>query len=81
MPLRKRFRDQMAESKEPGTHVRCTDVGDSKEVIARQTGPPVPRVRTRVILSTYGWEIKYFSTRKELLVILWDAIRGRYRCL
>lgn len=79
--LGKRSRAQMAESREPGIHVTCTDIGDIKEVIARETGPPVPRVRTRVILSTYGWLIKYFSTRMELLVVLRDAIRGRYQCL
>ena len=79
--LGKRPREEMAETREPGIHVTCTDIGDIKEVIARQTGSPSPRVRTRVILSTYGWVIKYFSTRKELLVVLRDAIRGRYPCL
>ena len=79
--LGKRLREEMAESREPGIHVTCTEIGDIKEVIARQTGSPSPRVRTRVILSTYGWLIKYFSTREELLVVLRDAIRGRYWCL
>jgi hypothetical protein len=79
--LGKRHREEMAESRERGIHVTCTDIGDIKEVIARQTGSPSPRVRTRVILSTFGWLIKYFSTRRELLVVLRDAIRGRYRCL
>jgi len=60
-------------------HVTCTDVGDIKEIIARESGPPVPRVRTRVVLSTYGWLIKYFSTRRELLVVVRDAIRGRHQ--
>ncbi len=60
--LRKRPREDMAESREPGIHVTCTDIDDIKEVIAQQTGSPSPRVRTRVILSTYGWLIKYFST-------------------
>jgi len=67
----------MVESREPGIHVTCTDIGD---IIARETGPPTPRVRTAVILSTYGWLIKYFSTQTELLVVLWDAIRGGYQC-
>ena len=79
--LGKRFRDQRVEGTEQYIHVTCTDVGDIKEVIARETGPPVPRVRTRVILSTYGWLIKYFSTRRELLVVLRDAIRGKYQYL
>jgi hypothetical protein len=77
----KRPREGMAEGREPGIHVTCTDIGDINEVIARQTGSPSPRVRTRVILSTYGWLIKYFSTREGLLVVLRDAIRGRYWCL
>jgi len=64
-----------------GIHISFTDVGDIKEVIARETGPPVPRIWTRVILSTYGWLIKYFSTRRELLVVLRDAIKGRYQLL
>ena len=62
-------------------HVSFTDVGDIKEVTARETGPPVARIRTRVILSTYGWLIKYFSTRRELTVVLRDAIKGRYQLL
>lgn len=40
--LGKRPRDEMTESREPGIHVTCTDVGDIKEVIARQTGSPSP---------------------------------------
>jgi hypothetical protein len=75
--LGKRPREQLAEGKDRNIHVTCTDVGDIKEVMARESGPPVSRVRTRVLLSTYGWLIKYFSTRKELLVVLRDAIRGR----
>ena len=70
----------MAESREPGIHVTCMDIGDIEEVIAQETGPPTPRVRTRVILLMYGWLIKYFSTRTELLVVLRDTFRGRYRC-
>ena len=76
--LGKRSRDQFLESRDPNVHVTCTDVGDIEEVMARETGPPVARVRTRVLLSTYGWLIKYFSTRRELLIVLRDAIRGRY---
>ena len=76
--LGKRTRDEMAGREDPSIHVTCTDVGDIEEVIARENGPPVARVRTRVLLSTYGWLIKYFSTRRELLIVLRDAIRGRY---
>lgn len=79
--LGKRSTDQRAESTEPYIHVTCTDIGDIKEVFLRESGPPVPRVRTRVVLSTYGWLIKYFSTPRELLVVLQDAIRGRYKSL
>ena len=81
--LGKRSRDQSQQTtttdRDRDIHVTCTDVGDIKEVIARETGSPVPRVRTRVVLSTYGWLIKYFSTRRELLVVLRDAIRGRHQ--
>ena len=76
--LGKRPRDEMAEGEDPSIHVTCTDVGDIEKVIARESGPPVARVRTRVLLSTYGWLIKYFSTRRELLIVLRDAIRGKY---
>jgi len=74
--LGKRPMDQRAE----GIHVLYTKDGDIKEVIARETGL-VPLVRTRVILSTYGWLVKYFSTRRELLAVLRDAIRGMHQCL
>ena len=77
--LGKRFTDQREwgeENTDPYIHVASTDVGDVEEVIARETGAPVPRVRTRVVLSTYGWSIKHFSTRRELLVVLRDAIKG-----
>jgi Fungal protein kinase len=76
--LGKRSRDEMPKGEDPSIHVTYTDMGDIEEVIARETGPPVSRVRTRVLLSTYGWLIKYFSTRRELLVVLRDAIKGRY---
>ena len=78
--LGKRSTDQRAESADPYIHVTCTDVGDIKEVSARETGPPVARIRTRVLLSTYGWLIKYFSTRRELIEVLRDAIKGKYQC-
>ena len=65
--------DEREESTDPYIHVTCTDVGDIEEVIARGTSP---RVRTRVVLSTYGWLIKHFSTRRELLIVLRDAIKG-----
>ena len=83
--LGKRSTDQRDDGEEgeeitdPYIHVTYTDVGDIKEVIAQETGAPVPRVRTRVVLSTYGWLIKHFSTRRELLVVLRDAINGMYQ--
>ena len=78
--LGKRVRET-TETTGRGIHISFTDVGDIKEVIARETGPPVARIRTRVIFSTYGWLIKYFSTRRELLVVLRDAIKGGYELL
>ena len=60
-------------------HVTCTDVGDIREIGARESGPLVARVRTRVVLSTYGWLIKYFSTRRELLIVLRNTISGRHQ--
>jgi hypothetical protein len=77
--LGKRTRDQSHHTTEQDIHVTYTNIGDIKEIVARETGPPVARVRTRVVLSTYGWLIKYFSTRRELLVVLRDAIRGKYQ--
>jgi hypothetical protein len=79
--LGKRIREPATEVADRVIYVTCTDIDDIKEVIARETGPPVARVRTRMILSTYGWLIKYFSTRRELLVVLRDAIKGRYQCM
>jgi len=73
----KRTADQRPDSIDPLVDVVCTDADDIKEATARETGAPVARVRTRVLLSTYGWLIKYFSTRRELLEALRDAIKGR----
>jgi len=50
--LGKRVRET-TEMKDCGIHVSTTDVGDIKETIAHETGPPVARIRTRVILSTW----------------------------
>lgn len=33
--------EEEVERREPKIHVTCTDIGDIKEVAARQTGPPV----------------------------------------
>lgn len=71
----------MLESSDPFIHATCTEFGDIKEVEARDAGPPVSRVRTRVLLSTYGWLIKYFSTLRELLQVLRDAISGKHQML
>jgi len=72
----KRSRNQRPESSDPYVHAVSTGTHDIKEVEARDSGPPVSRVRTRVVLSTYGWLIKYFSTLPELLQVLRDAIKG-----
>ena len=53
-----------------------TDFCDIQELRARGSRSPISRVRTRVVLSTYGWLIKYFSTLPELLRVLRDAING-----
>jgi hypothetical protein len=66
--------------KEDFIHVVTTNVHDIEEVQARELGPPVSRVRTRVVLSTYGWTIKYFSTLSELVRVLRDAVRGMNSC-
>lgn len=62
---------------DPLIHVTYTHFGDIAKVAARDTGSPVSRVRTRVLSSTYGWPIKHFSTLRELLQVLKDAIKGR----
>ncbi|KAF8882638.1 hypothetical protein CPB85DRAFT_1339333, partial [Mucidula mucida] len=36
----------------------------------------VSRVHTRVIMSTYGWPLKYFATLKELLVVFLNGVQG-----
>lgn len=76
----KRAPHQRPDSSDPYIHVVCTGPHDIQEVSSRETGSPVSRVRTRVLLSTYGWLIKYFSTTRELLQVLRDAIRGTYQC-
>lgn len=72
----KRPRNQRPESSDPYVHAVCTGPDDIKEVEARDRGSPVSRVRTRVVLSTYGWLVKYFSTLPELLRVLRDTIKG-----
>jgi len=72
---------ETTEMTDRGIHVSITDVGDIKGIIAHETGPPVARIQTQVISSTYGLLIKYFSTWKELLVVLQDAIKGGYELL
>ena len=53
-----------------------TSWGDIQEVKDRGSGQPVARTRMRTVFSTYGWLIKYFSTRQELIRVLRDAIKG-----
>ena len=71
----KRPRSQTAENHDASIYTICTSPDDIQELRARGSGSPVSRVRTRVVLSTYGWLIKYFSTLSELLQVLRDAIK------
>ena len=43
--LGKRSTDERPENTDPYIHVTSTDFGDIEEVIARESGPPVARVR------------------------------------
>lgn len=38
--------------------------------------PPQARVLTRLLMETYGWPIKHFSSLAELLHVMRDAIQG-----
>lgn len=40
---------------------------------ARRT---IPRTRSRLLQSTYGWPIKFFLDLKELLKVIGDGIKG-----
>lgn len=71
---------QRPESEDERVHEVTTSIHDLKEIQARESGPPVSRVRTRVLLSTYGWVIKHFSTVSELVRVLRDAVAGMNSC-
>ncbi|GLB35546.1 hypothetical protein LshimejAT787_0211110 [Lyophyllum shimeji] len=67
---------QRSEGQEPWLHIDCTDEDEIQSFTVRDAKEPVSRVRTRVLLSTYGWPVKYFSTLRELLQVFRDAIKG-----
>ncbi|KAF8963675.1 hypothetical protein BDZ97DRAFT_988602 [Flammula alnicola] len=69
----KRNRD---ENQEPHLHVYCTDENEIGSFWVEHAREPVFRIRTRILLSTYGWPLKYFSTLRELLRVLRGAIQG-----
>ncbi|KAF9479360.1 hypothetical protein BDN70DRAFT_878848 [Pholiota conissans] len=68
----KRVRD---ENHEPYLYIMTTEKGiELSEKGATEL--PTPRVRTRNVMATYGWPLKHFSSLKELLQVLRDAIAG-----
>jgi hypothetical protein len=66
------------ESSDRYLQIEDTAWDEIQEINDRSTGPPVSRVRVRVVMSTYGWLIKHFSTPRELVHVLRDAIKGKY---
>ncbi|KAF9008179.1 hypothetical protein BDZ89DRAFT_1079105 [Hymenopellis radicata] len=43
---------------------------------AASSSPPISRVHTRLLLSTFGWPLKYFKTRREAVRGIRDAVGG-----
>ena len=69
----KRPRDEDMDSR---LHMDTT-VSQTKHFVAGTAArPPNARVFTRLLMETYGWPIKYFSSLFELLSIMRDAIEG-----
>ena len=71
-PKAGRYRDERRESH---MHVACVQE-DQILFSIYNCCDLVARVRTRVLLSTYGWPLKYFSSLQELVRVMRDAIKG-----
>ncbi|KAF9031218.1 hypothetical protein BDZ89DRAFT_1037587 [Hymenopellis radicata] len=65
-----------AESEEPFLHVASTNDDEIKRITTPRKREYVSRVHTRVIMSTYGWPLKYFATLKELLSVFLNGVQG-----
>ncbi|KAF8889478.1 hypothetical protein CPB85DRAFT_1441387 [Mucidula mucida] len=70
----RRIRDENVESY---LHVDVTD-DDIISIVPHGhfSSPPVSRVHTRLLLSTFGWPLKYFRTRREAVRGIRDAVGG-----
>ncbi len=64
------------ESEERFLHVASTDDDEIDRITTPRMRAFVSRVHTRVIMSTYGWPLKYFATLKELLVVFLNGVQG-----
>lgn len=70
----KRPRDEDFESY---LHVNVTDDDIISIVPSLNTSsPPISRIHTRLLLSTYGWPLKAFKTLKEAVCGIRDAVGG-----
>ncbi|KAF8895784.1 hypothetical protein CPB85DRAFT_211175 [Mucidula mucida] len=65
-----------AESEERFLHVASTDDDEIQRITTPRMRAFVSRVHTRVIMSTYGWPLKYFATLEELLVVFLNGVQG-----
>ncbi|KAF8998468.1 hypothetical protein BDZ89DRAFT_1083195 [Hymenopellis radicata] len=65
-----------AESEEPFLHVASTNDDEIERITTPREREYVSRVHTRVIMSTYGWPLKYFATLKELLSVFLNGVQG-----
>lgn len=72
-PNGKRPRD---EDTERFLHMNTTTSEIKHFVAGTAARPPNARVLTRLLMETYGWPIKYFSSISELLRVMRDAIQG-----
>ncbi|KAF9000920.1 hypothetical protein BDZ89DRAFT_1147122 [Hymenopellis radicata] len=69
----KRTRDEAIEGY---LHVNATDDDIISIVTSAGSSPPISRIHTRLLLSTFGWPLKYFKTRREAVCGIRDAIGG-----
>jgi serine/threonine protein kinase len=71
----KRLRDEDTDTK---LHMITTSSQIRRFVAPIASRPPHARVLTRLLMETYGWPLKRFSSLSELLHVMRDAIQGTF---
>ncbi|TFY52615.1 hypothetical protein EVG20_g10477, partial [Dentipellis fragilis] len=67
------------ETTEPLLQIACND-GDTVNEIQSSLFLPSSRIFARTLIEPYGWPVKFFKDRLELLVCLRDAIKA-HKCM